>query len=442
MSAVAWALVAHFLLATALLVSNGHYHIVPGTLVLLSCAAACGALIGAPFLGGVSTGRARALAFFLALASTLAAFLRKPGDFVSTSLVPYYALSACAVGLVASYARETRAGTSRVGRLATLRPYGMLVVAFALGAWMIHASPSPRIDVWPIHQQGAQALLAGRSPYEAGAVATNDTFISHDGKMIATYGYPPTNVVLTAAAYALTGETRWAVLVAIVASAYLLWLLARRGAQPGAPWPDLLLACFLFHPRGLFVLEEAWGDPLALPFLAGFALAVTTGRRRAAAVLLGLLCSVKQHFAIYGVVLAFAPGIGVSGALLALAIAAATYLPFAIASPHGVWLALVQFHAKGAFRADSLSLTAMVARAGFILPSWVGLAATLAFFVVLPWIPRRPGALLMASAVAFFLFYLLGRQAFCNYYYVVGQTLLLAAAALASEPSAPGAQSR
>ncbi|MGO9837701.1 MAG: hypothetical protein ACLP1X_26235 [Polyangiaceae bacterium] len=442
MSAVAWALVAHFFLVTALFLGNGHYHLVDGVLLLASCTAAGSALLRAPFPGGASAGRVQALAFCLALASTLSAFLRRPGDFVSTSLAPYYALSACAVGLIASYAREVRTGTRAAGRLAGLRPYGMLVVAFALGAWMLHASPSPRIDVWPIHQQGARALLAGQSPYETGTIATSDTFYDHDGKWIATYGYPPTNLILTAGAYALTGDTRWAVLVAMVTGAYLLWLVARGGAKPRAPWPDLLLGCSLFHPRGLFVLEQAWGDPLAVPFLVGFALAVTTGRDRTASVLLGLLCSVKQHFAIYGVVLAFAPGIGVSGALLALGTAAATYLPFAIASPHGLWQGLVEFHATGAFRADSLSLTAMIARAGFVLPSWVGMAATLGFFVVLPWMPRRLGALLLASTVAFFLFYVLGRQAFCNYYYVVCQTLLLAAAALAIETSPSGIQSR
>jgi hypothetical protein len=423
----AWALCAHLALATALFLSNGHDQVVAGILLLVSLAAAARALCGAAFPGGASESRLSTLALVVALASTLSAFLREPGDFVSTSLALYYALSSCAVALVASYALEIRAGTPYGGRLAKLRPYGMLAVAFALGAWMIHASPSPRIDVWPIHQQGAQALLAGRSPYEPGVIETNDTM--HEGYVVKSYGYPPMNVLLTAASYALTGETRWATVVAIVTAGYLLWL-AGRQRNRGVLWPDLLLACFLFHPRGLFVVEQAWGDPLALPFLAGFALAVTAGRRHLAAVLLGLLCSVKQHFAIYGVVLSFVPGIGVSGALLAFATAAATYVPFAIASPRGLWAGLVELHTKGAFRADSLSLTAMIADAGFILPSWVGLVATMGFLAFLPRVARTAGALLLASAVAFLVFYVLGRQAFCNYYYVVCQTLLIAAAAL------------
>jgi len=429
-SAVAWALCAHFLLATALFLSNGHDQIVAFILLLLSCAAAACALGASPFPGGISERRVGTLTLCLAVASTLAAFLRQPGDFVSGSRAAYFALSSCALALVATYALEIGTGTElSLGRLARIRPYAMLAVAFALGAWMIHASPSPRIDVWPIHQQAAQALVSGRSPYSPGVIEANDS--SHQGIVVRSYGYPPMNAVLTAVAYAATGETRWATLAAIVLGGYLLWLTARRGRRPGEPWPDLLLACFLFHPRGLFVVEQAWGDPLALPFLAGFALAAASGRRRLAAVLLGLLCSVKQHFAIYGVVLVLVPGIGVSGAVLALATAVATYVPFALASPRGLWTGLVELHTKGSFRADSLSLTAIIADAGFILPGWVGIVSTLAFLAAfLPRVPRKLGPLLLASAVSFLVFYVLGRQAFCNYYYVVCQTLLIAAAVL------------
>lgn len=435
MSAATWTLIAHVSLAAALLLSNGMDHSFAELLLVAACASVGCALAAVPLPWRTNEQAPRALALGVALASTLAAFVRPPGAYVSTSLAPYDVLSACAIGLVASYIPEVRTGRPPSGRLARARPYAMLALALALGAWMLHASPAPRIDVWPIHQQGARALLDGRSPYARGAIATADTF--HESQVIDTYGYPPLNALLTAAAYALTGETRWAALVAIVAGGYLAWLVARRGVEGGSAWPDLLLASFLFNPRGLFVLEQAWGDPLSLPFLAGFTLAAKSGRRRLAAVLLGLLCSIKQHFVIYGIVLILTPGIGASGALLALATAAATYAPFVIASPRETWQALVEFHMRGSFRADSLSLAAMIAHRGIVLPSWAGIVATCLFLAVVPRLPRTQGMLLLASAAAFLVFYVLGRQAFCNYYYVVCQTLLLAAAA-ASEPDTQG----
>ena len=80
--------------------------------------------------------------------------------------------------------------------------------------------------------------------------------------------------------------------------------------------------------------------------------------------------------------------------------------------------------------ADSLS-DAERARIGFITPSWVGFVAALAPFAWLSRIPRTLAPLLLGSCVCFGLFYVLGRQAFCNYYYLLDATVLFAAATLA-----------
>jgi hypothetical protein len=421
-------LVAHGLLAASLFVNDGHDDNVAAALLLAASAAVVVAL--AQKRPSRVDRRLCWLAFSIAMASTLASFARSPGIDITAPLSTYRALSAAAVGIVASYGTELAREGSPALRAGWLRPWAMIAVALALGAWMIHASPSPRIDVWDVHQQGAHALASGRSPYAPGIIDTADTGV--EGKRVRAYGYPPLNAIFTTAAYALTGETRWAALVAIVFGGYLLWRFARK-ADAGEAWPDLLLACWLFHPRALLVIEEAWGDPLLLPFLAGFALAVATRRFRWAAVLLGLGCAVKQHFAIYLPVLAAVPGIGLGGAIIATGVAAATFLPFVVATPRGLWNGLVSFHMEKAFRPDSLSLSALVADAGFRWPSWVGFVATVAFLVVATRFRRSLGYRLVASAAAFLVFYLLGRQAFCNYYYVVGATLLFGAAALVAE---------
>ena len=73
----------------------------------------------------------------------------------------------------------------------------------------------------------------------------------------------------------------------------------------------------------------------------------------------------------------------------------------------------------------------MLADLGIMLPSWVGLVASLASLALLRWVPRTLGPLLIASTLTFLVFYMLGRQAFFNYYYLVGATWLFAGAALA-----------
>jgi hypothetical protein len=52
-------------------------------------------------------------------------------------------------------------------------------------------------------------------------------------------------------------------------------------------------------------------------------------------------------------------------------------------------------------------------------------------------VPREVGPLLLGSCLVFGLFYLFGRQAFCNYYYLVDATALFAAATLTRRRVAP-----
>ncbi|HEY5145604.1 MAG TPA: hypothetical protein VII82_02510 [Polyangiaceae bacterium] len=428
-TSVAWTLGAHGLIALALARSDGLAQ--PFALVLL-------VLTGPAILLAIRATRdpsrtwngAVPLAWTFALASAISLFDLPPGRSIAKDVAyaPFLVLSALTVGLVASYAVDLW-GARPVGpRLASVRRWALLALAAALGAWLIRASPAPAIDVWQIHQQGADALVHGRSAYGEGVIASEDTR-SH-ARVIAVYMYPPLNLVLTSAGYALTGETRWAQLAAMLAGGALMWLVAHR-ASGRAAFADLLVACLLFHPRGLFVLEQAWGEPLALPFLAGFALTVSSGRFRTAAVLAGLLVAMKQHFILYLPALALVPGIGLSGALIALGVAIATYVPFAVATPAGLFAAVVLHHLGNPFREDSLSVTATLARFGWRLPSWVGMVAALATYGALPRIPRTVGALLLASSLTFLVFFALGRQAFCNYYYLLDGTLLVAAAALA-----------
>jgi hypothetical protein len=426
------AIAAHGLVAAALVISYGHnQHI--ADLLAVAAAPVVGAGLWATRRPGRPMAGAPAIAWVAALASTLAVAVVDPGTFVEPTAprLPFVVLSVAAIGVVATYALEAF-GFDAPARLRPswaldVRPVVLVLLALGLGAWMLRASPSPAIDVWTVHQQGADAILHGRQVYAPGAIETLDTH-SH-AREIDTYAYPPLNLLLTAAAYAVTGETRWAQLVAILLGAVLLRATAQRRGL-GRPLPDLLMVCLLFHPRGLFVLEQAWGEPLALPLLGGFTLAASTGRPRLAAVMLGLLGALKQHYVLYLPALALLPGIGFAGAAMALATLLATYVPFAIAAPAGLWTAVVVHHLKNPFRSDSLSLTARLSDAGVFLPSWLGFAGSIGALSALLWTPRRLGPLLLASSLVFLVFYLLGRQAFCNYYYLLGATWLLAAASL------------
>ncbi len=439
--ALFWAVAAHALVAAALAVSRGHEQPVADLLVFASVPALGTALVATRArTPSWPSSSVLVWVWSVALASTLAAALLTPGIYIEASAprLPFLAMSLGAVAIVGSYALDLRSGAPApapawLSLLARGRPAAMIALAFGLGAWMIAASPAPRIDVWQLDQQAAAALLHGRPVYAHGALGAVDSF-TH-ARTIDAYDYPPLTLFLSTAAFAVTRETRWAQLAAILAGGVLLRLLARRTQRTTeqATLGDLLMACLLFHPRGLFVLEQAWGEPLALPFLGAFALAATARRWRLAAVMLGLLCALKQHFLMYLPALALVPGIGVPGVAIALGTLVATYAPYALstASLRDLWTNLVVHHLGNPFRPDSLSLPGMLASAGIALPAGLGFASAAASLGVLRWIPRALGPLLLASSLSFLLFYVLGRQAFCNYYYLLGPTWLFAAATLA-----------
>jgi|HubBroStandDraft_1064217.scaffolds.fasta_scaffold53836_2 hypothetical protein len=426
--AFGWALAAHVLVAAALSISEGHDQPVADVLVFLSVAAVGLGLHGTKTDEGAWP-FAHALTWVVALVSIACAGLVSPGVYLEsqTPLLPFFGLNALAAAIIASYGLDLFTRARIPAWIARARRVGMLAAALGVAAWVLWACPAPRIDVWVLDQQAADALLHGRRVYGHGALAALDTYDLK--RVIDTYDYPPLTLVLSTGAFALTHDTRWAQVVAFIGGAALLRVFASR--VTGRPvLADLVMACALFHPSAMFVLQQAWGEPLAVPLLGAFALAIAAGRGRWAAIALGLLCALKQHLLLYLLPLALLPGVGLAGAAIAIGVVAATYAPFVWVSPRGLWESLVLHHLHNPFRPDSLSLPAMLSNARIYLPWWVGFAATAASLAVLRGLPRTFGPLLLAASLQFLLFYVLGRQAFCNYYYLLGQTWLFAAAAL------------
>ncbi len=428
-------LAGHALVGFALARTRGHDQ---GAFVFVVAAALVLWLVGLVSSRRGSTervgARTRAWAWGVAGFFTVYNLVLEPGTSLraETDLRPFTLLHGVAVLLVGSCLVPVTPASRLTRLLGGARTVGFFVLPLALGVQLFAASPAPGIDVWDIHQQGARALLSGLPVY-GGAMHTVD---SHSfARTIDAYAYPPLNLLLTTVAYAVTGETRHAQLVCVVLGALFFWRTARRRVEPGDPLPELLVACLVFHPRGLFTLEQAWGEPLALPFLGAFVYFLGEGRRTAAAVALGLLCATKQHFVLYLPFALLLPGVGWRGVALAVGTAVATFLPFLVWSPGGLWTDLVMHHITNPFRADSLSLPAWFAHQGLRLPGWLGFAGVGVVWAVTLRSRHRPEAVLLGSALAFGVFFILGRQAFCNYYYQVGATVL--AAAVLSLRSAP-----
>jgi hypothetical protein len=433
-------LAGHALLTASIFVSDGFDQI--GALLLM--VAACGAW-GAALLQLRDGAEVRLegldrWVWGAAVVSAALGFVRPPGAELQVGLGAFHALSACVVVLLASYAVDLFELAPVPRAAATARRGLLLGLAVAMGAWILHAAPNPPIDLFPLHQQAAEALLHGKSIYEPGNI---DTWVSyvHQHAKIDEYTYPPFGACLTTVAYALTKDIRWADLAGIILGGVFLWGTARRaftriaGREGALIWADLLAALFLFHPRGWLVLEMAWTEPLSAPFLAGAVAAALARRRALACVCLGLLVAGKQHLVLYVPYLMMSPAIGLGGAVVAGLVALATIAPFAIWSPYGLLRGLWLLHKNGPFRADALTIPAELSPI-WLVPSWVGFLGALAPLALLRRMPRRLAPLLLGACATYMLFYLLGRQAFLNYYWFLDLTGLLALATMPESSSA------
>ncbi len=312
-----------------------------------------------------------------------------------------------------------------------------LGVYAATGALLITRAPPPRIDVFDLQQGGARALEAGRNPYAevfANPYTPEETqrFFGDQRTELREYPYPPVSLLVTTLAHRVGGDVRWVLLASQLGVAALLFALAR-GAGHGEPTALALATIHLLHPRGLFVLEQAWTEPLLACSFLVVLLLLRRERTRWLGVALGLFVGAKQY-SVLALPLLFRDGrIPRRAWAEALLTAAAIAIPFFVWSPRDFVADVVLFQLRQPFRADAMSIPAYVAATtGWRAPgalALVGVGAAMAYGWRQVGPMASPGRLPLAVALVYAGFFLFAKQAFCNYYYLVG-ALILAAAAL------------
>jgi hypothetical protein len=446
----AYAALAFGALAIAVYVGNGHY--TGAALALLLVAGALLALVARSLCrDGAATLRfddeTRKVTSPTILPAIGIAFLllgaQPPGVYLGslTWSVPYWAL--LTVALVAAFPFfEANAARERVRS----RAFAVLVaVAFAAKIYMLFASPQPVIDVFAMLQGGADALLRGDNPYTA---LYPNPYAA--GTFIDTYVYSPLTLLVTAPFRWLAGDVRVAW---IVCEALTFVLLLRLGAHEGTATRERLVTrklalLYLFHPRALFVLEQAWTEPLLITLTLGFLAMMRERRLLAAAVCLGLVFASKQYLwalaPLFLLLLWRASGGArrfVSALALTAGVSAAVTLPLALWDVDAFLRDVWTFHLESPLRDDALNLTALLSRAlGVALPPWLSAFAALvaaALGIVIAVRGRAHAASASAAAaITLFAALLLQKHAFCNYYYLVGALIL--AAAITVEPRGDG----
>ncbi len=302
--------------------------------------------------------------------------------------------------------------------------FSMVIIASGLRVGMLSASPSPFIDVFTITQESAAHLLMGLNPY---TTPVSDVYhgITDFGFHAVGYHYPPASLYLLAMGYALLGDVRYISLLCEGVVAFVLWSVARRGSSRRVA--ELLVLLFLYHPRSLFILEQGWTEPLILLFFSLFLLLRMQGKHTLAAMAYGYFLSLKQYL-VYFAVHWFMVERRFHRLALGMVVAGLTVLPFLLLDARGFSDAAIASHLHAAFRADSLSLSAVLYRM-FGWKLWAlsgavvgGIVAPVAFFLFRG-LPGMRGYLFAVTTTTFALF-LFGNLAYANYYYFVGGLLL------------------
>jgi len=408
-------------LGAALQVSDGHF--TPKAFPWLTVALVFSLLaLAAPLLPRIAV-PARALTALLGVGCLLqiAAFLMKPpGQYLAAAwprdYAPFIGGLLLAVFLIVVGWWSPR----------PLRRWwfpALLLVHFLLGAWIIRQSPAPPIDVFIFQQESSAALLRGENPYGLtfpdiyGSKPYYGPGLVTAGRLNFGFPYPPLSLFMALPGYLLAVDYRFAQLLALTLTGVFLALM--RPDRVGA----LVAALLLFSPRVFFVLEQGWTEPFAILLLAA---TVACARRwpRALPLALGLLLAVKQTM-IFIPLLAFllVGGLGDWRGWLRLhwragLVALVVTLPLALGEVRGFVTAVITLQFYQPPRSDALSYAAALARAGLPAPNWLAFVALVPILALALWRGARgPAGFATAVAALYFVFFVLNKQAFCNYYF-------------------------
>ena len=312
----------------------------------------------------------------------------------------------------------------------------MAVAAFSYSGFYTISLPNPGIDVYDWQQQTSVALTEMRDPYLVRfAPRFANRFyppevVGPDGYVNTALPYPPLSLLMVLPGFVLGNDVRYADLFAIAASA-LLMAFARRGRIAA-----LTATLFLLTPRVLYVLWNAWTEPL---MVLTFSLLMFCACRWRKGIpwAFGLFLASKQTAVLaVPLVVLLVEGPKLWKQLFWIAVKAGIVVavinaPFVFWNFHDFVRAVVLLRAVPSFRPDALTyLVWIYSLTGKVPPTWIGAVVGVAAIALVLWkAPRTPAGFAAGVTLVTALFFAFSKQAFCNYYFFTIGTACWAIAA-------------
>lgn len=305
------------------------------------------------------------------------------------------------------------------------------IILFFVFLLVIPSSPNPHIDVWVYARMGADYLLGGENPY----LFKYPDLYSGEYELTRGYCYWPLPAYLFTLSRALFSDVRWILFAFQLLSAVALFRLAKSFGRKFKTRMIVAL-CWLSFPVGLFVLEQSWTDIITIPLLIFMAYFLDKKEWIKAGIMTGLACACKQYM-VFVPIVTVCYVIKSSSIKTSLNYAVSTivtisfcFAPFLLWDANALIGRSIVDILKLGYRDDALSWVAYLNRYHSIHIS--GAVSGLLYFLTLGylclWIffkqTIKISDLLFSLITIYSVVFLFGKQAFCNYYYLLSSLII------------------
>lgn len=421
------AILACFLLVLAIQYGSGYYNYV--SIQLLIAAVICSMLlVPGLVLAQISPAKTKktltfsisSMILFTTILLVLEVGLGLQDVYLHYSQIPLFSpfsrgVGWIIIGLLATYLLHVvnQANDRLSANLVNYRFPLIILLSVILKIVAVFASYINKIDVGVMMQQSSAYLLAGSNPYTSATAGYGG------------FNYLPLHLLLPLPFYILFGDTRFGSIAWELIGVGFIYHLAKKelSLSPGLlRLAELALLIFMLQPRGLFVVEQAWGEPLIVGVAAAtlyFLYYKPDGLL--AGILFAAMLAIKQYLVFMCLPLFILykfdwKRYGTIALTFTLII-----LPFVIWNPFEFFNRNVLHFFRLPIQTDSLGLTAYFWEHGLLIPRWLSPILASLVSLGLSFYLRRFGLLgyLHTVILTFYCLFLFGQQAFANYYYLL-----------------------
>lgn len=290
------------------------------------------------------------------------------------------------------------------------------------------SSPSPRIDVFTILTEASQHLLNGINPYLMTYPDIYNGEYNYEPNLI----YWPFPIFLNAISFFAFGDIRFILSLLVIVSSLLIWK------------KNYIHSLYLlFFPVTIFVIEQAWLESILLPIIILLHNFLKKRKIFLAAVCLGIGCATKQFmivpaiFSFYFILKNYSKKEAFQYFLISFTIGLGIMLPFLILDANSFLKYTISNILNYNLRLDTLSWNAYLAKFHNIqitslvniIIYLVGLMTPFLIFFKKKYLHSD---LVATQILVFLVLFLFGKQAFCNYYFLLVPYFLLYFSSLSS----------